>query len=364
MIAAITVILITILCTAQFYLKNSPMKSFATLISAIVAMIAAYGYYEALAGILVSRGYGGQWAHAGCFILLFTIAFAITRILSDFVVGANIEFGLPVRYATAVICGAITGFIISGVLITSISMTPLGAKIPYSRFEDKINVTNPKTCLFNSDGVTASMFSWMGHGSFATDRKFRDYHPEFLNQIHLSRKGMKDDILMIAAEDALTLGKKDVTRSEIANNNTQYNLRVGFKGNAVKDGGAAGENGNVTFLLGQLGLICEPTSGLSRTPVTVYPVKFKTTGAAWGKENNTLDETITIERKYFTNSKKVVRVDFMFVVPSSMVPKLVQFKMSTYTPFPTSKPGVQDEPDQTEETEENNTETPAEETGL
>ena len=357
MIAAILVILITILCTAQFYLKNSPLKSFATLISAIIAMVASYGYYESLAGILISRGYGAQWAHAGCFILLFTIAFAITRILSDFLVGANIDFGFPIRYASAVICGAIVGFIISGVLLTALSMTPLNPKIPYSRFEEKINISTPKSSLLNSDGFALSLFSWIGHGSFSTDQKFIDSHPEFLNQIHLSRKGSKDEILTIAAGDALTLSKKSINKTELPGGDLQYNLRIGFKGNAIKDGGAANESGTVTFLLGQLGLICKPSSGLNRTPIIVYPIKHKSTNEAWSKDNTSLDEKITLGRDEFNNSKKIALHDFMFKVPSNVALTQVQFKMSTYVSVPTATSASSEE---TEPVEEEQAEQPAE----
>ena len=96
-LALLGVLIIILLCMAQFYLKSSALTSFATVISAVFGAIIAFNYYEALADQLISRGYGGQWAQAGCFILLFVIGLAAIRSLADFLIGSHVNFGTIVR---------------------------------------------------------------------------------------------------------------------------------------------------------------------------------------------------------------------------------------------------------------------------
>ena len=118
------VIVIILLCIAQFYLKNSALTSFTTVIAAVFGIIIAFNYYEALADQLISRGYVIQWAQTICFVLLFIIGLAAIRSLGDFLLGSNVNLGLIAKRAAAGICAVITGLIISGALLIALALSP------------------------------------------------------------------------------------------------------------------------------------------------------------------------------------------------------------------------------------------------
>ena len=82
----VIVILVLLLTLAFFYLKCSMMQSFMTLCSAVLATIIVFSYYEWVAELLISRGYILQWAHFACFLLVFIVAFAVFRSISDFLI--------------------------------------------------------------------------------------------------------------------------------------------------------------------------------------------------------------------------------------------------------------------------------------
>ena len=73
MIALIAVIVIIVLSIAYFYLKSPLLTSIVTTFAAIIGVLVAFNFYEVAADQLLSRGHGGQWAHSGCFLLLFII---------------------------------------------------------------------------------------------------------------------------------------------------------------------------------------------------------------------------------------------------------------------------------------------------
>ncbi|KKL69970.1 hypothetical protein LCGC14_2109580, partial [marine sediment metagenome] len=122
MLGAISIIIITLLTISYFYLKCSVLKSFATVMAAILGLIIAFSYYEGLADMLISRGHVSQWAQGFIFFLLFVLSFALIRVGTDYVVGANISFGEVSTRITAVIAGILTGMIISGVFVITIAL--------------------------------------------------------------------------------------------------------------------------------------------------------------------------------------------------------------------------------------------------
>lgn len=342
MIAAIATVIITIFCIAQFYLKNSVLKSFATLISALIALVSAFGFCEVLATTLISRGYGAQWAQGGCFILLFAITFALTRILSDFLVGANIDFGIPVKYATAVICGALVGLIISGSLIVALAMTPMGPNVPYARFGETLNISQPKSCILGIDSKVTGLFNWISKGAFSSKNSFALYHPDFLDQLHLSKRKAKDGVITLAATEAIVIEKKAINTIELPGGSVRTNIRIAFKGSSIKDGGARDENNTVKFTLSQLRLVCVAKSATSADKgiKVIYPEDYKTTKESWTSDAERkkvdLDKTITIAANDFDKAKKLAYLDVSFSVPGNMRPELIQFKQSTVAKVPTA----------------------------
>ena len=342
MVAAVATVIITIFCIAQFYLKNSVLKSFATLIAALVALVSAFGFYEVLSTTLISRGYGAQWAQGGCFILLFAITFALTRILSEFLVGANIDFGEPAKYVTAVVCGILVGLIISGSLIVSLAMTPMGPNVPYVRFGDTLNISQPKSCILHIDKTVTGLFNWISKGALSSNKNFALYHPDFLDQLHLSKRKAKDGVITLAASDAITIEKDAINTRELSGGMIRTDIRIAFKGSSIKDGGARDEDNAIKFTLSQLRLVCVAKSATSADEGirVIYPGDYKKPKENWisaaNKKKIDLDKTITITSDDFDKAKKLGYVDVSFNVPDNLKPRLLQFKQSTVAKIPTA----------------------------
>ncbi|MHC5083007.1 MAG: hypothetical protein ACYTET_03595, partial [Planctomycetota bacterium] len=210
------------------------MTSFSTMMSAIVASFLAFTYYEKLAELFVSRGYGVNWAHFGCFILTFVLGFALLRALSDLLVGANIDLGKPIKIASAVICGLLTGLIISGNLLVAMGMLPMHGKIFYSRFdpEGTVVLNNAKTPAVNADGFVTGLYSWVSRGSLSSAKSFGVLHADYLSQIHLNRLKVKEKVLSVASRKSLILPsgktKKPVRTWDIPDEGKLTVVRMGI----------------------------------------------------------------------------------------------------------------------------------------
>ena len=334
MIAIIGVMVIILLCTAHFYLKSTALTSFTTLFSALLSMILAFNYYEPLANVLISRGRGLQWAHAGSFVLLFVFAFALIRTATDYLVGASIDFGVLVTRITAVVSGIIFGMIISGVLLIAVGMTPLASKWPYGRFAGeeqviKASSIRPDKCLLNPDGFVAALFGWISRGSLSSQKSFAVYHADFINQIHLNRLETDNDVFIVAAAEAVTIPAKGVRIME--DNRTV--IRMGIIGRDIADGGANDADRKVSFTLSQLRLICKEKGQADTTgsATVVYPIKVIINKKP-GKTEPDLSETITLARNNF--KKGTAWLDIAFQVPKGRIPVLLEFKQNTVVELP------------------------------
>jgi uncharacterized membrane protein required for colicin V production len=306
-----------LLCVANFYLKSSAIRSFAAVISALLAVVAAFNYYEVAADLLISRGLGGQWVQPGIFVFIFLATFALAKSLADFLLRPGINFGAITTRLTATISGTIVGLIISGILLIAVAMTPLGTKWPYARFEEgNINVKNPNKALFNIDGFVAALFGWMSKGSLSSQKSFSIYHADFISQLHLNRHKVKDEVYSIAAADAITVPAKRGVRIQDIDDHSFTVVNMGIKAKEIADGGAMDKNDNLSFTLSQVRLICKEKSQASVTSgnaTVIYPA-----GQIFEKqfERINLDETITFSRRDFQGTSKTAWMDLAFTVPS------------------------------------------------
>jgi len=348
-LALIGTIVIILLCIAQFYLKSSALTSFATTISALFGMIIAFNYYEALADQLISRGYEWQWAHAGCFVLLFVIGLAAIRSLGDFLLGTNINFGPTVKHTAAGICAVITGLIISGAFLITLALSPAGPKLSYNRFDQTITtagINNPNKLALNVDGFVAGLFGWISKGSLSSDKSFAVYHADFIDQIHLNSHKAPEKVFMISSKDALTIpgkGKKAVRKKDFDGQQLTV-VRIGLKDRDIADGGAKDPKNIVSFTPSQIRMICKD-SGQSDTITgnakVVYPslitnIRARTSGVE--------DETISVKKDLGTIitlrgedfQKRVGWLDIAFDVPETMEGVLLQFKQNAVIELPKS----------------------------
>ena len=83
--AGLIVFVIIIACITYCYLKSTLVNSFVMLISVICASFMAFGYFELLAEVFISRSENSQnqgvvpWAQMLSFLLLFIVAIGVLQ---------------------------------------------------------------------------------------------------------------------------------------------------------------------------------------------------------------------------------------------------------------------------------------------
>jgi len=338
MVSTILTIIIIIGITSRFYLKFTPMKSFAAFISAIIGFVVALSFYEVLASFLISSGYIAQWIQAVAFILVF---FAVTLILenvSDYVVGSNIDFGKPVKITTAIICGLLSALIMSGAVVIAIGLAPMGKSVPYSRFGDTINASNPSSPLIPGDGFVVGFYNVIANGALGTGNNFDVVHANFLDQLHMNRYAAKDGAAIVAAKDAAYVEKFGVQKRELPTGEIRTVIELNIKSGLIKKGGAKNGDNKLSFSMAQTRLICAPAgqSELTGSNIKIlYPEKYFRKGQPI-KEAFKLSEVIEFDNKSLIKAPggQVAKIDLAFNVPENLTPKFLQFKANTVIQLP------------------------------
>ena len=200
------VILVMVLIIGYFYLKCSIMASLSTMMILIIASILTFSYYEKLAELFVSRGYGVQWAHMGCFVLIFVLSFALLRALRDLLAGgAAIDLGNPFKIGTAILCGLMSGIIVCGNIFVVMGLTPVQSKLLHNRFkpDNPIILKSPQKTFLNTDGFVTGLYGLFSRGSMSSGKSFAVLHADYLSQIHLNRIKTSDNILAVTSKKSL-----------------------------------------------------------------------------------------------------------------------------------------------------------------
>ena len=338
--ANLAVVLIILGCVAYQYLKGTLVKSFVTVITAICASVVAFGYFELLAKVFISRELLVPWAQPLSFALLFVLAFAILQTLAAQLTRRPVDLGVWPERIGRVVCGILAGLIISGLLLTALAMAPLSNKLPYQRFDaTNPNAEKPNKALFNVDGFATGWFSIISSGSFSGKKSFAALHPNFLDQVFLNRHKVADGVSIITSSEAIEVPKKKAawpapeglknSNGEPISPKSGHNLtivRTGIKRKAVKDGDK--------FTLSQLRLVCKQKSD-SKNPLTgkgknIYPVGYLKT--ANQLQTKHLSDQIEIGQDDFEGSVKWI--DFAYYVPNDFVPVLVEFKQNNIAQVP------------------------------
>ncbi len=338
MIAAALTIIIALLCVSYLYLKSSTPRSFAVVIVVVIAVIAALGYYEIASDLLISRGRGGQWAQPVIFLAIFIVVLAGGKSLADYLLHKDVEFGPLYAKIAAVVCGIISGLIISGALFIALAMSPLGPKWPYPRFDEtNLAINSPTKPLLNSDGIVAALFGWISKGSLSSAKSFAVYHPDFIDQLHLNRYKASYGVYTIAAADSVVVPQKYGVRIMNFDEQAYIIVRMGVKDGEISSGGATDKDGKVSFTFSQIRLICKEKAQAAETTGSaqvVYP-------EAQIVENQLipmrLGETFAFGRGEFVRFSPygmVAWVDLAFRVPSNLTPVLIEFKNNALAPLP------------------------------
>ena len=367
--ASLIVVIIVLGCAALQYFKGTFIRAVATIFIAISAGIVAFGFFEPLANIIISRSSSGSflaiapWAQPICFILLFIIVFgALQTGMIYLTLDKPVDLGFIPERIGRVVCGIILGFLVSGFLLTVLGMAPLPKKYPYQRFDGK-----RKKVLLNADGFATGLFSVVSKGSLSGKRSFAAIHPNFIDQIHLNRS-VSDTSILTGKTPAISLPKptepavwpapnnlneqiskivsdlnrqsrikddsnnKTLPMPELISNDYQAKIvRIGINSNALRSQQKINAG---TFQLSQIRLICK-REGFNGNPlagagINVYPIgHLKAAG-----QIQTSTEIILKSSDHFKNNAKEKWIDFVFCIPRDYVPVLVEFKQNNILEIP------------------------------
>ncbi len=349
----VIVILILLLTLTYFYLKCTLMTSLSTMMLFIFSSVLSFSCYERLADLFVSRGYGVQWAHAGCFFLVFVLSFALFRVLRDLLVGGVIiDLGEPVKIGAAIICGLIAGIVISGNILVTIGMIPSQSKYLYSRYNinGKINPDKPERSFLNTDGFVTGLYQLISRGSMKSSKSFGVLHADYLSQIHLNRLHVKEQVLTVASTKSLKLpsgpNKHPVRLWNSPEDGELTIVRMGIIAKNIQSGGAGNpaKGNNIEFFPAQIRMICQSTSeskstlsgaGKVRLPIGFLANKEESeTGPELSKTNP--EDIIPAQKGAVKNG--ILWLDVAFKVPSGYRGILLEFKQNALVELPAAVP--------------------------
>jgi hypothetical protein len=344
-ITLIIILIVTIASILHFHFKCSVMTAFSTFMASIFGSIIAFTYYEMLADLFISRGYG-IWAPAGCFVLAFVLGFAAVRALADLLVGANIDFGNTAKMTVNLILGTITGLILSGHLLVAMGMMPIAGNRIYNRFptDSSISLNNPNRPILNPDGMVTSLFCLFSRGSLSSANSFGVLCSDFVNRNHLNRYGIPKDITIICSKKALWVPKgtqKPVRTMEMKDLGTLTVIRAVISAKDISDGGAKSDKG-VVFTMSQVRAIAKPrekADNLRGVGEVFPPIGILDKGKLVQK---TPSDTMTFSNADFRKDSRTVWVDFVFDIPAGKQAVLLEFKQNAITALPPPVPSTED----------------------
>ncbi|MGD9110083.1 MAG: CvpA family protein [Phycisphaerales bacterium] len=337
---ALVLLIIILACVAYQHLKGSLLGAAASVVITICSCIAAFAYFELLANLFITHA-GSRfpallpWVQSLCFILLFVIALAILQTIASKLIRKSVEFDdLPEKIGRC-LCGAILGFILTGLLLTTVAMAPLPEKFPYRRFEPIANPQKPNKAMLNPDGFLCGLFGLVSRGSMSSKTSFAVIHPSLIDELFLNRHITGKSTPLLTEKNAIslppkaaawlapdTLKNKDGTNITPKTGHTLTIVRVGIKPNGQY------------FTTAQLRLICKEKISsddlLKGKAVNIYPVGYLS--AKDRLETKQLNELISLNFSASTGPGKLV--DFVFEVPDNYSPALVAFKQNSIAQVP------------------------------
>jgi len=358
-LASLSVVLIILGCAAYQYFKGTFVRAFATIIIAVCAIVAAFGFFEVLANVFINRGADSRflslvpWAQTLCFALLFIIVFGMLQTGVMFLTRWPIDLGFLPERIGRVVCGIFLGFLLSGFLLTALGMAPLSNKYPYQRFDEK-----GSKVLLNADGFATGLFSIISRGSLSGKRSFATIHPDFLDQVHLNRlisgtstltcetpaislpkqavwpapqslKAQVDEIVSRLNRDGKLKDESTGKSIPMPGPGSDYQptiVRVGIKRRALSTKSKINVG---AFILPQLRLICKQ-QGYGEDPLAGVGINIYPIGHLKAADQIQVSTEIKIDSKNdFEDNAGEKWIDFVFCVPRDYVPVLVEFKQNS-----------------------------------
>jgi hypothetical protein len=273
------------------------------------------------------------------FLVLFVLPFAILQAITGLLIAKKIDFGFLPERIGRVVCGMLLGLIISGVLLTGLSMGPLPRQYPYGRFDsDNPDIDRPNKTLLNPDGFVTGWFNLISSGSLKAKSSFSVLHADFINSNYLNRQSISEGVSILTDSQTIKLPRKDAawlidrdlkdTSGKTIPQKSGQNLtivRLGLTSKAVIADG--------TFTLSQLRFICnkqdkkEPLTGKGNT---IYPIGYIT------KANQLKLKALVDKIKISTDDliDGVRWIDLVFYVPEDFKPVLIEFKQNALAEIP------------------------------
>ena len=365
-IANLSVLAIIAGCVAYQYLKGTVVKAFATIIITICAGVAAFGYFELLARLLVNYAPSvATWAQLLSFVLLLVVVFAILQTAVSQLIRQPVDLGTWPERVGRIGCGIVLGVLVSGLALTAFQMAPLPIDYPYKRFDP-----DRQKVLLNADGLATGLFSLLSKGSFGGKASFATLHPDYLDQLFLNRLLISANIPIVTDSDAIDVPGKaaawpapDAIRNQVEDQLSRldslqmpghgtkllllpgwqkgdYDLtvvRIGINRKALKPNTSADAG---LFALSQLRLICKEKGSaqkpLSGNSLNIYPIGHL-------KSANEMQTSLLIQltNTDFGDQSRAKYIDFVFRVPRGFVPALVEFKLNSVAEVPPPVPADQ-----------------------
>jgi hypothetical protein len=334
--AIIITLVIILACVAQQIIFSSLARSLAMLISAIAGALIAFNFYEALAGTMIGSGMMASQAHGVAMGLIFVLAFGIMVAVSTKLLSGEIAFeGLVDKIGGATVA-VFTGYVISGVIIASLSLASSSNSFPYERFSaNKPDMQNPSGALLSPDGFQAALFGFVSDGSLAGDNSFAALHAGFNDAAAMDRLGAEKKLSPLAAKSPfqgtalLWPAPADITgpdgkKIEDTPGSDLLLLRLNI---------AAGKDAD--FLLGQLRMVCRSKDAKgpanSGSGTSIHPVGYMKTATSLLLAS--ADTIIPPSNAQATNGAKTI--DLAFYVPNTLKPSLIELKRNFVMTAPT-----------------------------
>lgn len=344
----IIIILVTGGSVSNFYLKKSVLDSFSFLIASIIGLLVAFTYYEPVSAMIINKGFMVQAAQGLSLFIIYTLTTVIVGVISDQIVGSNIDFGHGVKIATTIVCGLLVGLISSGIIVTSLGTFPPIA-LSYNRFDDTIHLQNAKSLIVPVDSFVTGLYGHMADGAMSSKKKFSFYHSDFLNHIYINRHRSKENALLVAGKGAVSIPKNGVKVEDIDDSATTL-IRIGIKNKKISDGGIATKKGTTAITPGQFRLVCQkkkPDGSFSGEIKTIYPVTYRIVldKDDSRREVSDLGVLVILDRDNFKN--RTAPVELAFKVPSGMTANYLQFRNNVMieVPWPATKEQLENEGD-------------------
>lgn len=338
--ASILVLVIMAGCAALMFFKCSLIKSFAAFAAALCASFVAFGWYERLADfIFISRDMAAAWGQLISFISLFAITFAILQAIVIVLVRHPVNLGQIPESVGRAIFGLALGLIISGVLLITVSLSPLSNSYPYARYPyGTPDPENPAKALLNPDGFLTGWFSISSSGPLSGAKSFGVVHADFLNQLYFSRYKTGKYISVLAPSGSVRVpnkaaawpapqGLKDTDGKPVASKSGRELIivRTGLTSAFVRKGGV--------FIPAQFGLICKEKDDKGHfegSAEVIYPAGFLNTSNQLDTKRP--DEEVTVKASDLKDGVKWF--DFAFYVPTELRPVAISFKENIIVEVP------------------------------